>query len=233
MSAEELEIGHLVTAGDAPAPGVVMIHDVWGLSDHTRDLAGRLAGEGFAVLAVDLYRKIGQPRISDPASAMAWIRDLPDPVILETLQEAIDFLGDHPSTGGRKVGLTGFCMGGQYTLLGACSCRGLTAAVAYYGMLLNAPDADPERKPRSPLDAVAELSVPLLGLFGEDDLLIPVAQVRELEGRLRQSGGDCDVVLYAGAGHAFMNDTRPELYRPEAARDAWGRMVSFFRQHLS
>ena len=210
-----------------------MIHDVWGLSDHTRDLAGRLAGEGFSVLAVDLYRKTGQPRISDPAAAMAWIRDLRDPVILETLQEAIDFLAGHPSTRGCKIGLTGFCMGGQYTLLGACGCRGLAAAVVFYGMLMNAPDADPERKPRSPLDAVVELSVPLLALFGEDDALIPIAHVRELEERLRKRGSVCDVVLYPSAGHAFMNDTKPELYRPDAARDAWGRMVPFFRTHLA
>jgi carboxymethylenebutenolidase len=232
MSSEELEIGHLSTSG-SPAPGVVMIHDVWGLSDPTRSLASRLAREGFSVLALDLYRKTGQPRISDPASAMAWIRELPDPLVLDTLQEGIDFLNEHPSTLGHPLGVTGFCMGGQYALLGACVCRGLSAAVVFYGMLSYAPDVDPERKPRSPLDAVGDLGCPLLGLFGEEDHLIPVPEVRELERRLAALTQPSDVVLYPGAGHAFMNDTRPELYRPQVAEDAWGRTIRFFREHLS
>ena len=232
MSSEELEIGHLSTPG-SPAPGVVMIHDVWGLSAHTRDLAARLAREGFSVLALDLYRKTGPPGISDPASALAWIRELPDPLVLETLQEGIDFLSGHPSTVGHPLGLTGFCMGGQYALLGACTCRGLSAAVVFYGMLSYGADVDRERKPRSPLGAVADLGCPLLGLFGEEDHLIPVSEVRALERRLAALDQPSDVILYPGAGHAFMNDTRPELYRPQVAEEAWGRMASFFRHHLS
>jgi carboxymethylenebutenolidase len=232
MYLEELEIGHLSTY-ESPAPGVVMIHDVWGLSEHTRSLAARLARDGFSVLALDLYRKTGKPGISDPASAMAWIRDLPDPLVLETLQEGIDFLRGHPSTVGHSLGLTGFCMGGQYALLGACACRGLSAAVVFYGMLSYAPDVDRERKPRSPLEAVEDLGCPLLGLFGEQDHLIPVPEVRELERRLAALRQPSDVVLYPGAGHAFMNDTRPELHRPQVAGDAWRRMLHFFRQHLS
>jgi carboxymethylenebutenolidase len=212
MYLEELEIGHLVAPG-SPSPGVVMIHDVWGLSDHTRDLAGRLSREGFSVLAIDLYRKTG-------------------PLVLETLQEGIDFLGAHPSTSGHALGLTGFCMGGQYALLGASTCQGLSAAVVFYGMLTYASDIDRERKPRSPLDAVTDLRCPLLGLFGQEDHLIPAAEVHELERRLAQTGQPFEVVLYPGAGHAFMNDTRPEMHRPEAAADAWARMVPFFRTHL-
>lgn len=233
MSPQELEIGYLALPASTPAPGVVMIHDVWGLSDHTRDLAQRLAREGFSVLALDLYRKTGRPEITDPAAALAWIRNLPDPLVLETLQEAIDFLAAHSSTAQRALGLTGFCMGGQYALLGACTCRGLSAAVVFYGMLAYPPDVDRGRKPRSPLDAAGDLGCPLLGLFGEEDHLIPVAEVRELERRLAASPHPVDVVLYPGAGHAFMNDTRPEMYRPQVAGDAWSRAVAFFRSHLA
>ena len=81
MSPQELEIGYLALPASTPAPGVVMIHDVWGLSDHTRELAQRLAREGFSVLALDLYRKTGRPEITDPAAALAWIRNLPDPLV--------------------------------------------------------------------------------------------------------------------------------------------------------
>ncbi len=232
MGEEALEIGHLVAPDAGAHPGVVMIHDVWGLSDHTRDLARRLAGEGFCVLAIDLYRETGRPRITDPASALAWIRELPDPIVMQTLQEGIDFLAAHPCVGGAKLGITGFCMGGQYALLGACTCRGLGAAVVFYGMLAYAKGLDPAKKPRAPLDAVPDLTCPLLGLFGADDALIPVADVQELERRLAKTGRPYEVKIYAGAGHAFMNDTRPEMYRPEAAKDAWGSMVAFFREHL-
>jgi carboxymethylenebutenolidase len=230
---EALAGGHLAAPeAGGTHPGVVMIHDVWGLSDHTRDLARRLAREGFAELAIDLDRETGRPRITDPASALAWIRELPDPVVLRTLQEGIDLLARHPDVGGRAVGITGFCMGGQYALLGACSCRGLSAAVVFYGMLAYAEGLDPAKKPRSPLDAVVDLGCPLLGLFGADDPLIPVFQVEELGSRLAKTGRPCEVKVYPGAGHAFMNDTRPEMHRPAVAQDAWERMVGFFREKL-
>jgi carboxymethylenebutenolidase len=240
MQTQDLEQGFLAHSDAGATPGVVMVPDVWGLSDHYRDLAGRLAGEGFAVLVVDPYRKTGQPEISSPAEALTWIRELSDPVVLETLQEARDLLAGHaavgghagqPAAGGRKIGITGFCMGGQYAILGACGCRGFAACVPFYGMLRYAEGLDPARKPRSPLEALAELPCPLLGLYGEDDHLIPVSDVRELEQRVEKGGGE--VKLYPGAGHAFMNETRPEMYRADAARDAWPRMVAFFRRHLT
>jgi len=248
MQTQDLDHGFLAHPDAGAAPGVVMVPDVWGLSDHYRDLAGRLAGEGFAVLAVDPYRKTGRPEISSPAEALAWIRELSDPVVLETLQEARDLLADQATvteTGragrpeetarsgvaGRKIGITGFCMGGQYAILGACGCRGFAACVPFYGMLRYAEGLNPARKPRSPLEALAELPCPLLGLYGEDDHLIPVSDVRELEERVEKGVGE--VRLYPGAGHAFMNETRPEMYRADAARDAWPRMVKFFRRHLA
>ena len=232
MSTQELELGFLAAPDEGTHPGVVMVPDVWGLADHQRDLAQRLSREGFVVLAIDLYRKTGKPELSDPASAMAWIRELDDPAVIETVQEAVDFLAGNPSVSGRPVGVTGFCLGGQYALMAACLCRGLSAAVPFYGMLSYEDGLDPDKKPISPLDAVAELTCPLLGLYGEEDHLIPVAHVRELEERLAKTGRRFEVKLYAGAGHAFMNDTRPPMYRPEAAADAWGRMVAFFGEEL-
>ncbi|MDJ0787478.1 MAG: dienelactone hydrolase family protein [Myxococcota bacterium] len=234
MEAQEDELGHLAlpdTPTQGRLPGVVMIPDVWGLADHTRDLAQRLAAEGFAVRAVDVYRKTGRPDISDPSEAMPWIASLSDPLVLETLQEAVDDLAARPDVG--AVGITGFCMGGMYALLAACGCRGIAACAPFYGMLRYDEGLDPERKPRSPLDAIPDLTCPVLGLYGEDDALISVAEVRELEKGLAATGHDTEVVLYSGAGHAFMNDTREAMYRPEAARDAWARLVPFLRRHLA
>jgi carboxymethylenebutenolidase len=230
----DVELGVLVQPGTAgPHPGVVMVPDVRGVSDHFRGLARRLAAEGFAVLVVDLYRRSGPPQIPDVAAALAWMRDLSDPRVLADCQAAITDLADGPAVAGRPVGITGFCMGGQYAILAACRCEGLSACVAFYGMLVHPDDADPEKKPVAPLDALPGLTCPLLGLYGEEDPLIPLSQVDELEWRLADTGRPGAVHRYPGAGHAFVNDTQPQRYRPEAARDAWGRMVAFFREHLT
>ncbi len=205
-----------------------MIHDVWGLSDHTRDLAARLAGAGFAVLAVDLYRRRPAAKIADPG---AWIRELSDTDALEEVQGAVDFLASGAAAG-RRIGVTGFCMGGMYALHAACRCAGLSAAAPFYGMLRYA-GALLEGKPGpAPLDVAARLRCPLLAFFGAEDPYIPLADVEELEKRLASAELPSEVVVYPRAGHAFLNDTRPDAYRPEAAADAWGRMLAFFRSHL-
>ncbi len=230
MDTQENEIGYLADPGGRAA-GVVLVPDVWGLADHQRDLARRLAAEGFATLALDVYRKTGRPELSDPSAAMAWIRELSDPIVLETIQEGVDFLSSRVE--GRKVGVIGFCMGGQYALLAACTCRGLSACAPFYGMLRYQEGLDPAKKPRSPLEAIPDLTCPVLGLYGEADAIIPVADVRAAEARLRATGHPAEMVLYPGAGHAFLNDTRPQMYRAEAAADAWDRLVPFLRKHLA
>ncbi len=229
MRAAEIEHGHLVQPEGGPHPGVVMIHDVWGLSDHTRDLAGRLAAEGFAVLAVDLYRRKGSFEIRDPG---AWIRGLSDAVVLADVQGAADFLAQGPASG-RGVGVTGFCMGGMYAFLAACGCEGLAAAVPFYGMLSFAGPLLEGKQGRAPLEAVGDLRCPLLAFFGEEDAYIPLAEVERLEERLQGVQMASEVVVYPGAGHAFMNDTRPDAHRPEVAVDAWGRCVAFLRERLA
>jgi carboxymethylenebutenolidase len=233
VAAADHPFGFLARPETGPVPGVVLVPDVWGLSDHYRGLARRLAAEGFAVLAIDPYRKTGKGEFSDPAGALAWIRQLSDPLVLATVQEAVDALAAHPAVAGRKVGITGFCMGGQYALLAACSCRGLSACVVFYGMLRYEAGLDPALKPRAPLDAITDLRCPLLGLYGAEDALIPLADVEELGRRLAASGRSFDIQVYPGAGHAFMNDTRPAMYRPEAAADAWERLVVFLRERLA
>ena len=240
---ETLPFGFLARpAGGAPVPGIVMIPDVWGLSDLYRDLARRLAADGFAVLALDLYHREREVKITDPGR---WIRGLSDPVVLSDVQAAIDHLARGPAAG-HEVGVTGFCMGGQYAILAAAGCTGLSAAVPFYGMLshehgLLAPAPgealDPARKPRSPLEAAAHVRIPMLALFGCEDAFIPVDDVRAFAAALanaEQGAPDSRhvVSLYANAGHAFMNETRPELYRPATAREAWQRMLAWFDREL-
>jgi len=236
MHTQDIDLGilaHPEGAETAPVPGVVLVPDVWGLSDLYRDFARRLASEGLAVLAVDLYRREGRPALSGPADAVAFCKRWPDGPVLEDVQAAIDRLGAHPAAAGRKVGVTGFCVGGQQALLAACTCRGLAACVSFYGMLAWDEDVDREAKPRSPLEALPDLTCPVLGLYGAEDVLIPLDHVRQLEEGLAKHRQPGEVIVYPGAGHAFLNEGRPEAYRPEAARDAWARMVAFFREHLA
>lgn len=238
--AAEVELGHHAqpeAAAEGAVPGVVVVHDVWGLSAHTRDVAQRLAREGFGVLAVDLYRREPAPPAIDDVGR--WMRALSDPQILADIEAAAAFLAEAPASRGRRVGVVGFCMGGSYALLAACGGRGIAASVPFYGLLshehglLHDPAGlDPARKPRSPLEAARGLSCPLLAFFGADDPYVPVADVRELERRLAGGPHPAEVVVVEGAGHAFMNDTRPDAYRPEAARAAWTRTVAFLHRHL-
>jgi carboxymethylenebutenolidase len=232
MSEREDAFGFWAAPEGAPRPGVVIIPDVWGVSDLYRRVARRLVAEGFATLVVDQYRYTGREGLT-PTTAIAFIDALDDASVLRAVQEAIDALAASAPVRGQRVGLIGFCMGGQYALLAACTCRGLSAVAPFYGMVRYAEGVDPARKPRQPLDALADLSCPLLGLYGAEDALIPLADVEELKRRLARTRHAHAVHVYPGAGHAFLNDTRPDAYRPQAAEEAWGRLVPFLQRELA
>jgi carboxymethylenebutenolidase len=223
--------GYLARPATAsPSPGMVLIPDVRGLYEHYRDVARRFAGEGFATLAVDLYSREGTPNLPDMEAVFRWMRELPDERVLGDLGAAVGYLGQRAEIDRQRIGITGFCMGGQYALMTACTVDGIAACVSWYGMLRYA--ATTPKKPRSPLELAPRLSCPYLGLFGEEDAIIPLADVEELRDILAREGKTFDIKTYPGAGHAFFNDSRPDAYRPAAAADAWPRALAFFRRHL-
>ncbi len=213
-----------------PHPGVVIIPDVWGLYEHYHEVARRVAAGGFAALAVNLYSREGTPEFPDMDAVFSFMKALPDRRVLQDIQAAVDALAAREEVGGRRVGITGFCMGGKYTILAACSCTGLSAAVPWYG-LLRVPGID-EQNPEHPLDALPRLSCPMLALFGKEDSIVPLEDVEQVESRAATSGQPVEVVVYPGAGHAFANDTRPEMYREDAARDGWARCLPFLQSRL-
>jgi carboxymethylenebutenolidase len=237
VQVQDVELGYFAHPDAGPSASLVMIHDVWGLSEHARDLACRFAREGFGVLALDLYRSKGEYEIENPGE---WMRALSDPEVLRDVQAGIDFLALAKPTRARRTAVVGFCMGGMYALLAACQCRGLSAAVPFYGLLshqhgiLHAPEGlDRRLKPVQPLDATPDLHCPLLAFFGDQDEFIPLADIEDLRRRLAEADAHSEIVVYPGAGHAFMNDTRPAAYRPEIAKQAWARSVAFLREHLA
>ncbi|MEO8604813.1 MAG: dienelactone hydrolase family protein [bacterium] len=217
-------------SGAGPFPGLILIPDVRGVSEHYRDVAARFAANGFFTYVVDIYSREGAPELSDMAAVFACIAALPDPRVLADVAGAVALLAAHPDVRRDAIGITGFCLGGQYALMAACTVPGLRACVSWYGMLRYSETN--ARKPASPLDLAPTLGCPYLGLFGADDGLIPLADVEALRGILACTAQPFDVQIYPGAGHAFFNDARPDTYRPAAA-DALPRAVRFLRQHLA
>ena len=217
-------------SGAGPFPALILIPDVRGLYEHYRDVACRFAAEGFLTLAVDLYSREGAPNLPDMDAVFRWIRELPDPRVLGDLGGAVRYLAGRTDVRADRIGITGFCMGGQYALMAACSVDGIAACVSWYGMLRYAEKN--AAKPASPLELAPNLRCPYLGLFGADDGIIPLADVDELRAVLERGRKRHEIRVYPGAGHAFFNDTRPDAYRPDAAADAWPRAVGFLHQHL-
>ena len=237
MQAQDVELGYFAHPDTGPSASLVMIPDVWGLTEHARDFACRFAREGFGVLAMNLYRSKGEFEITNPGE---WMRGLSDPEVLRDVQAGVDFLALARPTRARPTGVVGFCMGGMYALLAACQTRGLSACTSFYGLLshqhgiLHAPGGlDRRLKPVQPLDAAPDLHCPLLAFFGDQDEFIPLADVEQLRERLGGADAPSEIVVYPGAGHAFMNDTRPAAFRPEIAKQAWARTIAFLREHLA
>ena len=218
-------------SGAGPFPALVIIPDVFGVSEHYRDVARRFAAEGFFTYVIDLYSREGAPQLPDMAAVFAWIAALPDARVLADLDGAVRLLSTHADVREEALGITGFCLGGQYALMAACTAPRLRVCVSWYGMLRYAEIT--ALKPASPLDLAAGLRCPYLGLFGAEDGLIPQADVETLRTILARQRQPFEIKLYPGAGHAFFNDARPDTYRPAAAADAFPRAVRFLRQHLA
>ena len=217
-------------------PGLVLIHDVWGRTEHSRDLAADLASEGFGVLEIDLYRELGPVEIDDPGR---FIRGLSDPWVLADLDAGADWVAEQERCRGRRVGVVGVCMGGSFALLAACLSNRFSAAAPFYGilsydhgMLFEPAGRDWERKPAAPLEVADRLRMPLLASFGSEDPIVSLADVDGLEAKLVESSQPFRVDRYEGAGHAFLNRTREEAYHPEASVLAWSRLIPFLRDAL-
>lgn len=197
-------------------PALITIHEWWGLNDNIQAMTRRLAGEGYTVLAIDLY---GGQVATDPQQArelMRSVMDAPGPA-QDNLTQATQFLSDDYSA--PKLGSIGWCFGGGWSLRAGLLLPDLDAIAIYYGQLILAPEA---------LDG---LDVPVIGFFGEDDTSIPVEDVKVFESRLTDLDKPVSINLYPGVGHAFANPSG-QNYDAAAAEDAWEKTTAFFATHL-
>jgi carboxymethylenebutenolidase len=196
-------------------PGLVIIHEIFGLNDNIRDIARRFAGNGYAALAVDLFSSANRAICLMRIFHGLLIRPLKNGIVAD-LQSALDYLGAVPEVDRTRLGAIGFCMGGSYALQLACTVDGLRAASVFYGM-----------NPR-PLEAVSR-ACPIVGNYPERDFSANAA--RQLEPMLERYHVPHDIKIYPGARHSFFND-QGSAYQDEAATDAWARTLEFFNTYL-
>jgi len=211
--------GYLAVPESGSGPGVVVIQEWWGLTDHIADVCDRLAGEGFVALAPDLY---GGRTTHDADEAGEMMMSLPVDEAARDLGGAVDFLLGHEAVTSSSVGAVGFCMGGGFVLLLAAQ-QGdkVGAAVPYYGVGPAVPQT------------YTGLTAAVQGHYGEDDAFYPADDARRQAEQIRsESGAEVEFHFYP-AGHAFHNDTdKLGTYDPEQAQLAWSRTVEFLRARL-
>lgn len=211
--------GYLATPESGSGPGVIVIQEWWGLTDHIKETADRLASEGFVALAPDLY---GGRTTHDSDEAGQMMQELPVDEAAEDLSGAVDFLLDHEDVTSEQVGAVGFCMGGGFVLvLAAKEGERIGAAVPYYGV--------------GGYDQVdlSQITAPVLGHFGSQDDFAPPEQVDQLEEALADAQGEVEIRRYEGAGHAFFNDRdHMDTYDEQLAEATWASTIEFLREHL-
>lgn len=193
---------------------IILIHEWWGINDHVRDIAGRYAKEGYLCVAPDLFRgKVAK----DADEAARLMNELAIEDGMDTIDCAVAEIERNYAVD--QVGITGYCMGGTFALRAACEIGDLAAAAPFYGDI-------PEE------DVLAKLTVPTLFMAGSKDGWITPEKVAGLKAAAQKHDLPVEVVSYE-ADHAFFNDTRPAVYDPKAAADAWRRVLSHFKKHLS
>ena len=207
--------GYLANAARGNAPGVVVIQEWWGLSENIKALTDRFALAGFDALAPDLYNGVLVPyHDTEAANKEMGSLDFID-ATTQTVRGAAQYLARN----GAKVGLTGFCLGGAVTIIGAAKLPELSAAVAFYGI--------PPEQAAKPSD----IRVPLQGHFANRDDWCTPQVVDAFEQGLKVAGKTAEFFRY-DADHAFVNEQRAAVHDREAAELAWGRAAEFFRTHL-
>ena len=202
------------------APAVLVIHEVFGLNDHIKSVADRIAAQGYVALAPQFFARAAEAPPKDDKDMQAIRRaasSIKTEDAIRDMQAALDFLktdrGVKP-----KFASIGFCMGGGWSYQLVTHSKDLAGAVIFYGSI--------------PLELVPQVSAPVLASFGEKDGRLNAAVVDPWVAEMKKAGKSVDAKIYAGAGHGFFNDTRPTAYNAEAAADAWQRVLKFFRERL-
>jgi carboxymethylenebutenolidase len=215
--------------GKKNLPIVLVVQEIFGVHEYIADTCRRFAQAGYLAIAPDLYARQGDAsKYTDIGKLLAEVvSKVPDDQVLEDLDGALAWAVENGGNA-KKVAVTGFCWGGRITWLYAAHNKGVKAAVAWYGRLVGAPSAI---NPKQPIDLVASLHAPVLGLYGGQDGGIPVTTINEMKEALAKGSKAAqasEFVLYPQAPHAFHADYRPS-YRKDAAEDGFARALAWFK----
>ena len=215
-------------AKGGPFPTILVVQEIFGVHEHIRDICRRLAKLGYLAVAPELYFRQGDPsKVADIQTLMTTlVAKVPDAQVMADF-DATAAWAAHNGGDPARLGITGFCWGGRATWLYAARNPRLKAAVAWYGRLAGDPTP---MAPSNPLDLVAQIKVPVLGLYGAADQSIPVESVERMRAAMKAAGKDAEFVIYPDTPHAFHADYRPS-YREGPAKDGWARMQKWFKDH--
>ena len=218
-------------------PAVIVVQEAFGVNTHIQRVADRFAAEGYVAVAPALFHRnernpnpnLGYTPEDFDAAINTYMAELTGRGIIDDINATIDYLQrTYPRTRGQKIGIVGYCMGGRVVYLAASACSGLSAGVVYYGGNILAPYGDGV----TPIDGTANISIPLMGNFGDTDANPTPDDVGQIAAALSSAGKAHDFKSYPDAGHGFNCDDREGSYNEAAANDAQARTVAFFNQHL-
>jgi carboxymethylenebutenolidase len=213
-------------AGGGNLPVVLLVHEIWSVHEHFKDVCRRLAKLGYLAVSPDLFQRQGDVSNLPIEEIRPVVARVPDEQVMSdldaTLQWAVRNGGD-----AQRVGVTGFCWGGRITWLYCVHNASLKAGVAWYGPV-SKPATD--LQPRHPVDLAKDLKCPVLGLYGGEDAGIPNDTVDRMKEALKAANQPAEIFVFPGMPHAFHADYRPS-YREEAAKEGWRRMLDWFRRH--
>lgn len=217
---------------DYPRGGILLIHHMPGWDEFFQEFAERLARHGYNVICPDLYCRFGHGTPDDVTAKVRAEGGVADDSVLADAQAALDYLRTLPTSNG-KFGVMGTCSGGRHSLLIASRIPGFSAIIDLWGgnVIMPEDQLTPQR-PVPVINYTKDLSVPLLGIFGNDDKSPSPEQVDQHEAELKKYGKDYEFHRYDGAGHGFFY-YQNQMYRQEQAMDAWGKVFSFLEKHLS
>jgi carboxymethylenebutenolidase len=216
-------------AGGGPFPVVLVVQEIFGVHEHIKDICRRLAKLGYLAVAPELYARQGDvSKIKDIPEIMSKVvSKVPDAQVLSDLDATAAWAKASGKGDTSKLAITGFCWGGRIVWLYAARNPNVKAAVAWYGRIVNKPD---ELHPKNPIDVVADLKAPVLGLYGGADTGIPAESVERMRAALKAAGKPGEIVLYPDTPHGFNADYRP-TYRKAESEDGWKRMLDWFRKN--
>lgn len=217
--------------GPGPFPGLVLIHHLPGWDEWYREATRKFAYHGYTALSPNLYYREGHGAPEDVAAKVRGAGGVPDDQVVDDVAGAMRYLRSLPYSNG-KVGVFGTCSGGRHAYLAACRTEGFAAVVDCWGarVVMAAEELTP-KQPVAPIEYTADLSCPLLGLFGEEDRNPTPEQVAQLERELAKHGKTYEFHMYPGAGHGFFYYDKA-AYRQQQAVDGWSKVFAFLEKYL-